>query len=309
VPQARFPKSATPTGGPLEAPGRSLRSADATPVSWFVDQMVVDLGLEQCASTVRTRRQLLRLTLWATAEGLPLDRELVLDPDTVERFCDVALAADRSRATCRAVLRRVGPLLTKTAPWEPRPTVIPRRQLVPPYREDEVAQLRVDALRQPTPARVRAARAFLALGLGAGLDGRWVSRVVPGDVRRRRGIVTVEVGEPSARSVVVLSDWADEIRELAEAAGGDVLIGGRSRSKNRASNLAATLIVPTGHPRLSPSRLRSTWLVTHLSFGTRLPELCAAAGLERTGVFGDLLDLVPRLPDAVRDEMLRGSGR
>ena len=54
-------------------------------------------------------------------EGIALDRELVFDPDTVERFVAVSPGSDASRATYRAVLRRIGPLLTRKAPWEPRP--------------------------------------------------------------------------------------------------------------------------------------------------------------------------------------------
>ncbi len=66
----------------------------------------------------------------ATGEELSLDREVILDPDTVERLVEVGLAGDRSRATYRAVLRRAGPRLTKQAPWEPRPTLEPTTGLV-----------------------------------------------------------------------------------------------------------------------------------------------------------------------------------
>ncbi len=121
-----------------------------------------------------------RLAGWATGRGFRLDREVILDPDTVERFVEVGLAGDRSRATYRAALRRVGPLLTTGAPWEPRPASVARRQVAAPYTAGEVQLLRSDALDQPTASRRRAARAFLALGLGAGLDGRWVTRVAAG---------------------------------------------------------------------------------------------------------------------------------
>src|SRR5580658_2659860 len=92
-----------------------------TPVAGFVAAMAAELGLGDSPADRRTARQLRRLSDWATGEGFPLDREVILDPDTVERFVEVGLAGDRSRATYRAVLRRVGPLLTTRASWEPRP--------------------------------------------------------------------------------------------------------------------------------------------------------------------------------------------
>jgi hypothetical protein len=245
------------------------------------------LGLDAGPSAVRVVRALARLTEWGVAEGLPLDVEVVLDPDTVERFVTVGLKDDRSRATYRAVLRRVGPLLTTTAPWEARPTAVARRQVAVPYSSEEIAELSADALAQPTARRVRAARALLALGAGAGLDGRWVARVVAEDVTTDGGIVAVRVGEPSARVVPVLARWEDEVLDLAASARDEFVVGGRSTSRNRASALAASLVVGNSHPRFSASRLRSTWLVTHLAMGTRMPELARAAGLQGVTVLSD----------------------
>jgi hypothetical protein len=281
----------------------------ATPVAVFVATMASELGLGVSPADRRTERQLWRLTDWATGEGLPLDREVILDPDTVERFVVVGLAGDRSRATYRAVLRRVGPLLTKRAPWEPRPASVARRQVAPPYTTDEIRILRSDALDQPTAPRRRAARALLALGLGVGLDGRWVTRVAAGDVTRSPSTVLVRVREPSARSVVVLARWEDELADLAATAGDEFLVGGHSTSTRRTGNLTDGLVVPTGHPRLAPARLRSTWLVSHLRAGTRLPELCRAAGLQGVTVLSDLLEVVEPLAESVATSMLRGKTR
>ncbi len=255
----------------------------------------------------RVVRVVARLVAWAAGEGLPLDVEMVLDPDTVERFTAVAIPDDRSRATYRSVLRRVGPKLTAKAPWEPRAATVARRQVAPPYSEAEVVQFRADAWSQPTPGRVRAARALLALGAGAGLDGRWVTKVTAADVCAGAGMVSVGVKAPSARLVPVLATWEDEVVDLAEtAAASEFLVGGTSTARNRAGALSASLVVAHGHPRLSASRLRSTWLVTHLAMGTRLPELVNAAGLQSATVLSDLLEFVPAVDEARQSEMLRG---
>lgn len=260
----------------------------------------------ESASAWRVLRELARISAWAAGEGLPLDVEVVLDPDTVERFIAVGMDGDPSRATYRAVLRRVGPQLTRRAPWQPRPAAVARRQVAPPYSVAELDSLRADALVQPTAGRVRAARALLALGAGAGLDGRWVARVAAGGVERVDGVVWVSVGEPAARRVPVLANWEDEVLDLAAIAGGEFLVGGCSTAKNRAGSLAAWLVVGHGHPRFSASRLRSTWLVTHLAMGSRLPDLAHAAGLQGVTVLSDLLRYVPELGRREAAAMLRG---
>lgn len=282
-----------------------VRSQPVTPVEHFAAAMAADLGLGDGSSDRRTRRQLLRLTQWATAEGMALDREVILDPDSVERFVATALSEERSRATYRAVLRRVGPLLTRQAPWEPRQETIARRPLALPYRAEEVLTLVNDAVNQPTRSRQRAAWALLVLGLGVGLDGRWATRVRASDVSRRGPAVAVDVGEPGARSVVALGAWEDELLALAATAGEEFLVGGRSTSSRRTGHLTERLIVPTGHPRLAPARLRSTWLLWHLEAGTRLPELCHAAGLQGIGMLSELLQYAEPLCEHLTAEMLR----
>jgi hypothetical protein len=203
----------------------------------------------------------------------------------------------------------LGPLLTKRAPWEPRPASVARRQVAPPYTANEVKLLRSDAIVQPTAPRRRAARAMLALGLGTGLDGRWAMRVRASDVVASASGVFVRVGEPSARSVVALAEWDDDLIDLAATAGDEFLVGGHSTSTRRTGHLTDGLMVPTGHPRLAPARLRSTWLVTHLRAGTRLPELCRAAGLQGVTVLSDLLEVVEPLAEPAATAMLRGPHR
>jgi hypothetical protein len=188
------PNSQRPKVAPVR-PQLLVSGDPQSPVECFVEAMATDLGLLDNATGRRTRRLLQRLSEWATAEGMALDREAILDPDTVERFVTVALGADRSAATYRAVLRRVGPRLTNRAPWEPRPTALARRQLAPPYAPEEVALLFDDVGTQPTFARQRAAFALLALGLGVGLDGRWATRVKAQDITRCGDGVVVRVGD------------------------------------------------------------------------------------------------------------------
>ncbi len=272
----------------------------------FVVPAVLRLAPAGPAIAGRHARALTRIAAWCLTEGLPLDLEVVLDPDTVERFTSVGLADDACRGTYRADLRRIGPKLTTKAPWEPRTETATRRQVAAPYLSKELTALRRDATHQSTPATRRAAMALLVLGVGAGLDGRWSTRVRAEDVISQGGAVLVRVGEPSARLVPILADYEAELVDLAATAGDQFLVGGHSLARNRAGELASRIEVSHATPRFSASRLRSTWLVHHLSIGTRLPELVAAAGLSGATVLSDLLEYVPLLATEEAHQLLRG---
>jgi hypothetical protein len=257
------------------------------------------------AAMERNARVLTLIASWCQQQGITLDVETVLDPDTVERFCSTGLDKTPSRASYRATLRALGRALTKDAPWEPKPEPMPPRPVAPPYTETELAILWEDANRQSTPARRRASRALIALGAGAGLDGRWARKVCGTDVVRKGWIVCVRVGAPSPRSIPVLAEWEDEICKLAEEAGEQYLVGGSTTHRNRTNDIASRFEDGHNHPKLASSRLRSTWIVTHLSMGTRLPELLYAAGTKRIETFDALLRYVPALDESAAARMLR----
>ena len=272
----------------------------------FVIGCAERLALDESPNGLRTARVLALLAEWCVSEGLDVDLEIVLDPATVERFVAVGLKGNRSQSTYRAVLRRVGPLLTRHAGWEPTPATYGRLGTALPYSPSELRALKAAAGSQPTRARRRAARAILALGAGAGLDGRWVAQITPSEVIADRNGVAIQVGAPEARLVPVLAEWHAEVLDVTATAGTAFLVGGTSTSRNRASALVSYLVVGHGQPKFSMSRLRSTWLVRHLELGTRLPELAHAAGLADTRVLSDLLTHVPAMETADALRALQG---
>src|SRR5580698_2171050 len=89
----------------------AYRPAEVDPAAWAaVQPMVLDaaerLGCSGRAIDRAVVRALGRLAAWAVGQGLPVELEVILDPDTVERFVTVGLAGDRSAATYRSTLRR-----------------------------------------------------------------------------------------------------------------------------------------------------------------------------------------------------------
>jgi hypothetical protein len=121
-------------------------------------------------------------------------------------------------------------------------------------------------------------------------------------------VVRVLVTGEAPRSVPVLDRYEDLLVGLAKPAGDGLLIGATSTHRNNTSKLTASLKRGSGHPVLSVPRLRSTWIVEHLTRGTRLPELLAAAGTTRIEPFDDLLVYVRPMEPLVAERMLRGTG-
>lgn len=290
------------------APRDVVRPVWDSTIRPFVVPLLYAAAPAGSASMEQYARVMTLIAVWCTEKGIPLDAERVLDPDTVERFYSEGLKGFPSRGTYRTVLRHLGRSLTKQAPWLPPPEPMRRRTVAPPYTWSELLTLEEDADRQSTEKRRRAARALIALGAGAGLDGRWVTKVRGVDVQAHRPAVLVRVGEPRPRLVPVLCRFEERVLELSAEAGEGLLIGGTSTHRNRTSRLVRTLEVGHGHPILSVPRLRSTWIVEHLRRGTRLPELLAAAGTSQIERFDELLERVDPLDNESAWRVLRGSG-
>ncbi len=81
------------------------------------------------------------LGTWCLSQGIALDVEKVLHPDTVERYCQLGLTrtTEQSSATVTSVLRRLGHVLTVRAPWWPQPPVHRCLELPAPYSVKELA--------------------------------------------------------------------------------------------------------------------------------------------------------------------------
>ncbi len=274
---------------------------------WEVVKEFVTSHLGRLNVGIATLRPLLatmaRLAAWCVDEHIPLNIDDVLDPDTVERFCAEGLhGTDSSISTARSHLRRLGPVLTTTAPWEPPPVAYVRPRLPEPYTDAELRCIERDINRQATPARCTAAEAVVVLGLGAGLDGRWYTKICGRDIRVADDVVVVLVPEPHARQVVVRASYVERLLALKDAAGDKPLVGCKVDHRNAARNIAARTVIDQGRLSFDPGRFRSTWMVAHMA---QFPVFLQAAGLAGFGTLGDLLPFVDPVPDAIARQQLR----
>jgi hypothetical protein len=281
-----------------------------TPDEWQVVREFVREQTIRCeAPLLRTKlivKVLAQLSAWSVAEYIDLDVEEVLDPDTCNRWIESPHPdwSPRTRAAYRCVLREMGPKLTRNAPWEPRPETYSRNPLSTPYDEFEIRTIRRDSRSQKTRFRTRAARALVAQGLGAGLDGRWNCKTRGVDIDKDRVGVYVCVPPPMERVVYVRRAFADELLELANLAGDDLLVGSCSTNKNLPNALARNTVIDQGRIALNAARMRSTWIVAQLNAGTHLRVLMDAAGLETLDAIRDLIQYVHPIDADLEAELL-----
>ncbi len=249
---------------------------------------------------------------WAFVEGSELALGPLFTDDAIERYIQLGMAEalDSTRATRRSILRRIARRCSPALSNLPDISPIAYRRLRAPYAGSEVAAYLRLAAAQPTPGRRRSLLAVLALGLGCGLDCSDLGWVRGWDVDLALdGVVSVTVcGGRRPRSVVCLRHYESQLLSLAERAGEELLIGGRTLGRHNVTSVAlGRLIMDLSVPPLVVSRLRSTWLLSHLQANTPLPLIMTAAGLQTVRPLEDLLHHLPELPAAEAGAALRGS--
>lgn len=314
-------------------PANRRTLADWEKVSGFVRATIVRYVQVHGSVSVKSAQVLTRtvaeLALFAAEQGTTVSTSAVLNHRTVQQFDEALSAALRARlknlssadreraesagrvtiATQVGRVRKVAQTVNPRGDW-PKASQRRPRYITPPYTPDQVALLEDQIARNSRLAR-RNGEAFLVLGLGAGLDGRWVTKVRDEHVEDH-GDEGLVVNVPG-RAIPVLRAYEERLRALlADTPEGGLVYGGKAVHKNAAGEAVARIRLDPRGPQLDLGRLRATWLVTHLTAGTRVPELMVAAGVESMTAISDMAEFVPPLDSrparcavAVR-EMLRG---
>lgn len=219
---------------------------------------------------------------WAHREDLPMLAEAVFTPSLVERYCLTRLTglASETRSTRRGYLRRVGRACTRRAPWprDPKPFA-ENVTLLPPYTPAEVEGFWEAAEAQGTDQRVRVCTTILTLGLGAGLKPGEMLTVCASDVFQHPDEPRLLVIVLPDRTVPVLAEYTENIRDLCRQYPRGPLIGPhRPTTKDPFGGLRKYLTFPNWLPAFRPTRLRTTWMATVLSHDVRISEFMLMAG-------------------------------
>lgn len=253
-----------------------------------------------------------QLTAWASAQGLPLNPEIIFTAAQIERFVSTELHAlsPAGRATVRSRLRAVARAATTTAAWAPDPKPYARtRPIAPPYTEREVAGFWHAARTQATAHRSRVLLGMLTLGLAAGLrpaemltvSARESIRVHPRD--RRLWAVRLD-----DRVVPVRAAYTTALTDLCRDHPDGPLLGQhRATAKDPMGVLRKGIEIPAWLPPLKLSRLRTTWMVSVLSGDLRISEFMTIAGISSAKTLESIAPYVPGRWDG-DDYLFRGAG-
>lgn len=250
---------------------------------------------------------------WAEDRGARLLPDVVFTPDLVERYCGTRskdLSA-RTVANYRSSLRSAARAVTTTAPWPPPPKQYADHvHLAPPYTPAEVEAFWDCARSQATAHRERVMATMLALGLGAGLRVPEVLAVTASQhVRlhpRDHRLCVVILDD---RIVPVLTTYAPVVLDLCSRFPEGPLIGPyKANTKDPMGVVRKKLEIPASLPRLSMSRLRTTWMAALLiQPDIRISEFMAMAGTVSSKTLECIAPFIPYR--AAEDEYLfKGAG-
>ena len=154
-----------------------------------------------------------QLAVWVDTIGQPLTRDVVFDPETVDRFVLQGLPgmAPGTQNNYRSQLRTVGWFVLGPEVYPPPPLALPRPKALAPYSPSEVAAIRSWARGLPTRHYRDNMGVILSLGLGAGLHSQEINKLVGTDVTAGKDGVDVHVIGERDRSVPVLRVYEEEV--------------------------------------------------------------------------------------------------
>lgn len=259
------------------------------------------------------------LTRWAHITGQPLTREHLFSEETRYRFFDYLnndydkdLGSGSKNLMWVRLELCADFLLGATGPREFRKPTITEEAPRSPLSTEQQADLWVWAKTLSVKKRAKRMTAMLALGLGCGLTGGELPRVVREDVTiDADGSVHVTVtSTKSTRTVTCLAQWEARLAAIVRDVqpGHFVLTPWRTEAGNYPHNESVRRAMAKNPPAVFNSiRLRNTWLCWHLAHGTPLKELMQSADMLEANHLHNLLPLMPDTDPERTARLLRGN--
>lgn len=237
---------------------------------------------------------------WATA-GLPLERSIIFHRDTIEEHTRSGCLhlTDASRGNRRSTLLSVARALLPPGEAVTRLSPLCKAGPSAPYTAQEIVALRTWANGQNTSRRRRDGRTLLALGLGAGLAASEMRELRVGDITADSEGVLVQVRGKRERLVPVLETWEAPLLHLLDHAPADRLAFGVERTRPASRNAITNYVQRSRGIGLKPQtqRMRGTWIVNHLIWGTPIDHLSAASGLASAEMVNRFRQFIPDRQD------------
>jgi integrase len=277
-----------------------------------VRDFVVSAVTEAAASITQSADRLIVIAApfvdWVVnVNGYPAKTAVVFHPVIIRRYItrtDVTWS-ETTRRTYRSALMHMSEVLLGEVPLEFAPTT--PQNTAAPYDDLDLHLLESWATGQSTAARRRSAGVVLALCTGAGLKANELLQVRRRDiVADAEGVlVTVRAG---ARTVPLLARFESLLLDsISDVEPNHWVFGSPKRVKHGISTLT-TFLYDTdrgNEPDPVTTRMRNTWLITHLIAGTNMRALMPAAGVTKFEHLDQLIAHVPAPDTASYRRQLR----
>lgn len=253
-----------------------------------------------------------RLAVWAErAAGLPVKRDVLFRREVISQFIATGLPTfnPAARGNMRSQLLRMSEVLLDRSSIPRRLAPLPPAEPAKPYTAHELISLRSWASGQSTSARRANAKVLIAAGAGAGLSASEIGNLRAREIRADDVGVTLHISGERARTVPVLEEWCDALRDRVGQLPSDSFAF-RENHTEFYPNLVSNFVGRSGRVGIKPQtqRMRATWIVRHLGAGTRVVELMQAAGVESLEAFTRYLKFVPGLEPSKARELLSSPG-
>jgi hypothetical protein len=222
------------------------------------------------------------LTRWSDGRSVPLEVSAVFSRKNIASFIDTGLPT-LSTATrgnyASQLLRTAEALLDELLAPRPLTALAPSDPSVPYTAEEQ--ELQREWAHKQKKSRRTDAQIFVSLGLGAGLSAQEIANFKARDVSFcDQGATIVSVAEGRVRNVPLLRRWERAVLRRARELAPDefmFLPGRTGAGKNLIWNFVAR---GGGLIYVQTQRMRSTWVVTHMTARSPLPALVEAAGVD-----------------------------
>jgi hypothetical protein len=228
-----------------------------------------------------------RLSDWTTqVAGHPLDRRVVFDPRNIDDFVKrgYPVAESTRRAVVRHYLHRVSAELGYGNEERRRARTKPTGDPLAPYTPLELADFRMTGRTASTPKRKRNWSAALALGAGFGVKTTEMFTLRPEHIAVGNGAPVLTVPKDE-RQVVCLPEWeGDVLAAISDRPAREPIFNFDGTIPDPSSYLTKFLgqVAVNRNHSFTVDRLRTTWIVRHLSAGTPVQAILRGLGAEST---------------------------
>jgi len=273
----------------------------------FVMEAVISTALAGNRDSGRLMSVAAPFVMWCVEEhGLELRAELIFAPTLIDRYCSTVFKSEGTGSSYRSVLLAISAVVLPSP--KPKMTPMHKRTIQAPYTPARMKAHSLWALGQKTALSRHRAKLVVTFCAGAGLQPGELRTLRRADVKIDEDGVLVRVRGRNERTVPMLRDWEDWAALVLDGYPDAELLWGGSRSPS-GNNMVSEFMSRTMGIVPALTRLRATWITTHLAMGTPIKELLRAGGMARFENLDQYLAYVEAAPMAEHRAMLRGGER